>query len=227
MMMFRPLAAVMLMLVAPVQATASDTRPLLERLEAAIVEAGLAGSPAMSPHRPAPDCDLPPKIEVDREALSVTVSCQEPRWRRIFRIISEKTAPRPVTLPQTVLTLVESLPAGTILQSAHIAETDVPPTAATTALVLRDHAVGRRLKTALGAGRVLQARHLEMSYTLQKGDLVTVTLDMQGIKVAAEAIALENAQLGERVELQSVSSDKILTGIVTGTGKVSVVAKTF
>ena len=227
MMMLRRLTVVMLMLVAPVQAIASDARPLLDRLEAAVTEAGLAGSPAMSPHRPTPECDQPPNIEVNREALSVTVSCQAPSWRRIFRIIGGNAAPAPAAVPHTVLALVDSLPAGTILQPAHIIEIEAPQTAATTALVRREHAIGRRLKTALGAGRMLQARHLEMSYTLQKGDVVTVTLDMQGIQIAAEAIALADAQLGERVELQSVSSDKILTGIVTGTGKVSVMAKTF
>ena len=226
-MICRLLLVAMLVLVWPPQSVASDTVPLRQSLEAAIASAGLTGSPALSPHRPTPDCDQPPKITVDRDAGSLALSCDTPKWRRIIRITHRAQAPSRPAVTQTVLTLVESLPAGTILQPAHITETKAPHTAATTALVLRDHAIGRRLKTALGAGRVLQARHLEMSYTLQKGDLVTVTLDMQGIQVAAEAMALSNAQLGERVALQSLSSDRILTGIVTGKGKVSVSAKTF
>ena len=212
-------------LLLPIKVTAADNATLHKMLEAAISEAGLAGSPAISKHRPLSDCDQLPAIAVDRDANSLTVSCEAPRWRRIIRITDETRAPAPA--PRNVLTLAESLPAGTILQPAHIVEKDAPQTAAGTALVLRDQAIGRRLKTALGAGRVLQARHLEMSFTLQKGEVVTVILDMQGIQVAAEAKALSSAQMGERVELQSLSSDRILTGIVTGKGKVSIYAKTF
>lgn len=223
----RMLVILIIALVLPVKAIAADNASLHKMLEVAISEAGLTGSPAISKHRPLSDCDQLPAIAVDRDANSLTVSCEAPRWRRIIRITDETRAPSSAPAPRSVLTLAESLPAGTILQPAHIVEKDAPQTAAGTALVLRDQAIGRRLKTALGAGRVLQARHLEMSFTLQKGEVVTVTLDMQGIQVAAEAKALSSAQMGERVELQSLSSDRILTGIVTGKGKVSIYAKTF
>lgn len=226
--MTRRLLTLMLLAFAlQVKPAASDSGPLREMLEAAISNAGLIGAPAISQHRPVPDCDHPPGITVDREVSSLTLSCDAPRWRRIIRITQQNQSRPQAPVAQTVLTLAESLPAGTILQPAHIVETKAPQAAAGTALVLRDQAIGRRLKTALGAGRVLQARHLEMSYTLHKGDVVTVTLNAQGIQIAAEATALSNAQLGERVDLQSLSSDRILTGIVTGKGKVSVTAKTF
>ncbi|MGL5497528.1 MAG: flagellar basal body P-ring formation chaperone FlgA [Aeromonas sobria] len=85
-------------------------------------------------------------------------------------------------------------------------------------------AVGRRPIRPIAAGTPLRNRYLEAALLVHKGDKVKLTIGEEGWQIALEGLALDNAQLGERVQVKNERSGKILSAIVIGVGKVSVVA---
>jgi len=81
--------------------------------------------------------------------------------------------------------------------------------------------VGRKAKFNLARGAILKARHLELTYPVEKGQAVLISSDNSKISVSTNAIALENGQIGDMVKVENSRSGKILNVIVTGEKKVS------
>lgn len=191
----------------------------------ALATAGRAGQPEISTHRPLPDCLGSPSVTPKDGWSRVVVTCTEPAWTRHVRI-SHSSAIESAQ-DQHVLVLAESLSAGTVLTKDHLKVMPARGTEAATALTNPEFAVGRELKRTLGAGYVLQARHLEMSYAVREGDTVTVIVDTGSLQISSLAEALEDGQIGEEIALQSLSSGKHLNARLTGQAIATIRAKEF
>ena len=81
--------------------------------------------------------------------------------------------------------------------------------------------IGRKAKFNLARGAILKARHLELSFPVAKGQAVLISSNNSKITVSANAIALEDGQIGDMVKVENSRSGKILNVIVTGEKKVS------
>jgi flagella basal body P-ring formation protein FlgA len=81
--------------------------------------------------------------------------------------------------------------------------------------------VGRKAKFNLARGAILKARHLELSFSVEKGQAVLISSNNSKITVNASAIALEDGQIGDMVKVENSRSGKILNVVVTGEKKVS------
>ena len=81
--------------------------------------------------------------------------------------------------------------------------------------------VGRKAKFNLARGAILKARHLELSFPVEKGQAVLISSNNSKITVNASAIALEDGQIGDMVKVENSRSGKILNVVVTGEKKVS------
>lgn len=198
--------------------TGDDIRGLVA---VAMVQAGRTGRPLLSQWRSFPPCDTRPSVVPDAQWASVTLKCAAPQaWQRTVRIGAAQDAPNVVAAP--VVTLRAALPKGTVLTRAHLDQRPARPDEAGAALRDPDRALGRRLRVTLAEGQVLQARHLETDHVVKTGDSVVLTIEAAGMSVLAEGEALADGQLGETVQVRSLSSGRVLTGNVVGKRKVAI-----
>lgn len=190
----------------------------------AMVQAGRTGTPLLSQWRSFPPCAARPRVTPDADWTGVTLDCAAPQpWQRKVRIGPADAADD--AAPAEVVTLREALPKGTILAPAHLVTRTAEAGESGAALGDPDAAVGRRLRQSLGAGQVLQARHLEQDFLVRAGDRVVLALEAGGMSVLAEGEALADGQLGQSVQVRSLSSGRTLTGTVADKRKVTVRAK--
>jgi flagellar basal body P-ring formation protein FlgA len=80
----------------------------------------------------------------------------------------------------------------------------------------------RTLVRTVPAGTVLTAELLQSDYLVRQGQPVTLVASAPGIEVRAPARALEDAHEGGRVHVQNLASQKVVQGIVDGSGLVYV-----
>ena len=90
-----------------------------------------------------------------------------------------------------------------------------------------DDVVGRRLKRSLRPQQVIEARHLQTNWMIQKGQPVFLESGFGAIQVLSEGIALQNAQRGELARFLNTRSNKEVFGTVVSEKKVMIRAKTF
>lgn len=207
---------------APLDATSSAQAAITAALQAA----NQSGTPALSAHRRFPDCSAPPLVRPYKGAwTTVQLSCTTPKWQRLVRIDGLPTPPIPTReLAKTAPTgaqwaLTQSLPRGTVLTEAHLTSTSAPNTAG--ALLQPHEAIGRTLKSNLGAGQVLLARHLEHAWLITEGAAITLSARHSGIIIETRGLALEHGQLGQIIRVQNPSSGRTMSGTVTAPNKVT------
>lgn len=198
-------------------------------ITAALDGAGQAGHPVVSARRGFPACDHDPVVSPRNGGWkTVQIQCQSPRaWDRTIRVEGAKAAPRRTGKKhemdqQKVLVLAESLPKGTVLATHHL-KLAAWTTADQDGLINNiEAAIGRRLKTNLGAGRALLARHLDHDWQVTEGAYVLISIETAGISVQMGGEAIEPGQLGERIRVRNKRSGKIVHATVTGRNKVTV-----
>jgi len=200
-----------------------------ELITSALDAAGQSGRPVVSARRGFPGCDHDPVVSpLNGSWQTVQVHCDSPSaWDRSIRVEGAKAAPRRTGKQQEknqqkALVLVESLPKGTVLANYHMKW--VPWTTAEQDGLINnmDAAIGRRLKTNLGAGRALLARHLDHDWQVTEGAYVTISIETAGISVQTGGEAVEAGQLGERIRVRNTRSGKIVHATVTGRNKVTI-----
>jgi flagellar basal body P-ring formation protein FlgA len=76
----------------------------------------------------------------------------------------------------------------------------------------------RTLARNLPAGTALTADLFQADYVVRQGQAVTVVAALPGIEVRAPGRALEDAREGTRVRVQNLASQKIVQGVVDGSG---------
>ncbi|MEN9660033.1 MAG: hypothetical protein RL571_3498 [Pseudomonadota bacterium] len=83
-------------------------------------------------------------------------------------------------------------------------------------------AIGRTLNTAVAAGKPLRQEMLRASMVIQQNQKVRIIYRDNGIEVANEGIAMNNAAEGQSVRVRINNSRQMVQGIATATGNVDV-----
>jgi flagella basal body P-ring formation protein FlgA len=82
---------------------------------------------------------------------------------------------------------------------------------------------GKRLKRDILANTPITKEILEETYAVGRGEIVTVKIENERIKISAKAISLEKGKLGDVVRLKNTSSGKEITGFVSGEREVTII----
>lgn len=72
------------------------------------------------------------------------------------------------------------------------------------------------LRHPLPAGAVLTAEDLLPDFMVRQGEQVTLVASVDGIRVRAAGLALENGRYGSLIRVQNASSDRVVQGVVRG-----------
>lgn len=197
---------------------------------AALGEAGLSGQPQVSEHRHFPACGTNPDVmPKGNDWRTVTLHCNtDASWQRSIRLPGMTVAPadqhsRDLTGPMiTAVALTESLQRGTVLQRQHLALTETSAATSDTLFIEPNTLIGRKLRINLGAGNIIQPRHLEMSWMIEKGTPVAITSSIPGLAVEMAGLAMESGQYGDIIEVQNKGSGRVIKAIVHDRNKVRV-----
>lgn len=82
--------------------------------------------------------------------------------------------------------------------------------------------VGKEVTRDLHAGRPLRRSDLKSPQLIKRGQSVSITSSVAGLKVTMKGKALGNAAAGDRLWVENQSSQKRVEGVVTDTGEVLV-----
>jgi flagella basal body P-ring formation protein FlgA len=82
---------------------------------------------------------------------------------------------------------------------------------------------GKRLKRDILANTPITKEILEETYAVGRGEIVTVRIENERIKISAKAISLEKGKLGDVVRLKNISSGREITGLVSGEREVTII----
>ena len=102
----------------------------------------------------------------------------------------------------------------------------VPATAGTDYFTRLEDVIGRRVKKSLRTKQIVQARHLQTDWLIEKGQPVILESRIGAVQVLSEGIALHNAQWGELARFLNTRSDKEVFGTVVSEKKVVIRTKT-
>lgn len=157
---------------------------------------------------------------------TVEVACRSHNWSATLRStvssnnsidlntirLSENTA---------VVTVGQNITKGQVIEQKHLAYAQGQSKDLHGSFRDFTEIIGRKAKFNLARGAILKARHLELSFPVEKGQAVLISSNNSKITVSANAIALEDGQIGDMVKVENSRSGKILNVIVTGEKKVS------
>ena len=220
------LAACLTALSFPAAANVLTGEALAAQIDSALEKARIRARAEISPNRMFPACSVPLDIDVALEAR-VRVRCAQTGWTRDFRVSPKAGTERyasDVAGEAHMVILRESLPRGTVLQSAHLQTVSAQGRLSHAAIGVVETALGRTLRVNLGAGQPLLARHLEQAWFVTLETPVTISIERQGIRIEMKGEPQANGQLGEVVPILNLSSGRVLHAVVTGKNFVSVPA---
>ena len=81
---------------------------------------------------------------------------------------------------------------------------------------------GLQAKRNLASNSVLTPANLAPRQLVSSGQQVTIVLNLQGLQVKSTGKALQSASLGQLVKVRNTQSNKIVEGVVTAHGQISV-----
>lgn len=87
------------------------------------------------------------------------------------------------------------------------------------------HVIGRKTNRALSVNQVLQSRHLEMDWLIQKDQTVTIETQIGAVTVAGIGVALDNGQMGDLLKVLNQSSNVVIEGRVVSEKKIKIITK--
>ena len=88
-----------------------------------------------------------------------------------------------------------------------------------------DDVVGRRAKRALTINQIIRTRHLELDYAIQRDQSVIIESKIGPVTVVSAGIAVDDAQLGDRVRVKNNSSGLVVEGVAISEKKIRIRAK--
>lgn len=125
-----------------------------------------------------------------------------------------------VTVP--ALVPVRRLAPGEVLTDADLAPADIAlATLPSAALRLRGELVGKEVQRALVAGRPVAATSVREPRAVRRGEQVLITYSGSGVDLSAPGRALQDGILGDQVRVVNLTSNRTITVVVAGSGRVS------
>ncbi|MBX9767334.1 MAG: flagellar basal body P-ring formation chaperone FlgA, partial [Bdellovibrionales bacterium] len=80
--------------------------------------------------------------------------------------------------------------------------------------------IGRRLNRAIPVGQIIWAGDFEKNKLVERGQLVDLHLETEGLKIKMTGIAQDDGGLGDRVRIQNQDSKKVVSAVVVGNARV-------
>ena len=181
----------------------------------AMQQHGVPAPDMVTPLRPLPACDHPPKVLPQAGGwATVALRCTAPQaWTRVLRTGSRATLPQgdPPAAGAgdpdgpLALTLRQPLPRGARITAADLVLHPVAGIDPAQRLHDPAQAIGRILRRALGQGQPLLERHLDPALDVEPGQQVTLHLQQGAIQIAATGTALAGGRIGARIPVRPAS----------------------
>lgn len=157
---------------------------------------------------------------------TVEVACGSHNWSATLRsTVSSNTSidldTSSLSENNAVVTVSQNITKGQVIEQKHLAYAQGQSKDLHGSFRDFTEIIGRKAKFNLARGAILKARHLELSFPVEKGQAVLLSNNNSKITVSANAIALEDGQIGDMVKVENSRSGKILNVIVIGEKKVS------
>ena len=212
-------------------------RPLQREEVLAAVRAALVAQGA------APDCDVvipgfnPPIVPISGSSAPVVTQLDYDRdlgrFTAMLSVTADGMEPISVRISGEVSDVIELPVAVTRLAAGAIAGPDDVRMArvhvtAVHGEVVRDPAmvIGKQLKLQLQAGVPIPVADLTLPTQISRGDPVRLQLQVGGLSLTGEGMALESGAAGERIRVRNVSSQAVLEAEVVRPGVVRVMPGT-
>lgn len=168
-----------------------------------------------------PECLQPVHHELAKRAsqpwgrYQFRFTCDEPNWT--FRARVDVSA----TLP--VWTLTQGLKKGQAVTAAHLQLMPVALDKVQGQITTAEKDwLGYRAKHSLSAGQVLQEKDLLAPLLIHKGDTVVMRVEAEGMFATTKGEAMADGILGAQIDVRNLSSQKVVQGLVTNSGEVTI-----
>lgn len=196
-------------------------------IRAAMEEAGQVVPEFADPARAFPPCGSVPEV-VPRQGSWATaeVRCGGPVWSRAVRTGAAAggaalmaAAPATDEGPMAVV-LSRSVARGTVLTAEDVTLAPVGLRVPDGIFTEPGEVIGRRTKTALGAGKPVLLRQMEPVWMVARGNPVVLVATAGGLAVSAPAEALDDGGMGDVIRVLNLSSGREVKAVVTGRNSV-------
>lgn len=207
----------------------------LAMAQSALMDAGIHDAEPIAPSRALPECGgVVSTGPQSGQWTTISFSCEQPAWTRSLRtrtktrvIESANTAHEHAAVPQVALGLIKSLAKDTILTADHIALVPASDIGPDQIFTVSTDLIGRRLNRALGAGHPILARHLQPDWKILLGQTVLITSGNESVSVAMYGRALANGTIGDLVDVENLTSGRVVSARVVRKDIVEVLLKPF
>jgi len=147
---------------------------------------------------------------------SVGVRCPGPRQWTVYQNANVRIFDR-------VLVSSHFLPKGTVLNATDLKLERRELSALLSGYETEpERLTGKQLRRALMAGAVVAPQALKALPLIKQGETVTIVMRQGGMEVRSSGIALEDADLGERLRVRNETSKRVVEGTVTASRRVEV-----
>lgn len=119
--------------------------------------------------------------------------------------------------------LVKRMEAGTVVSAADLGWIDVPEGRLTDDVIVgEEQIVGRELKRPLSDGQLIRTHDVAVPRLVTRGSLVTLKIETPFMSIATQGRALQDGAMGETVSVTNMQSKRVIEGVITAPGVVSV-----
>lgn len=139
---------------------------------------------------------------------SIKVSCRQPKpWSFYLKAT--------IKIYNQVVVSAQPVPRNTILQAEHLTVIERPATE-----TRRGHysdisaLVGSRTQFNLRFQQVIAPHQIKPMVAIERGDRITILAKSSQISVKANGIALDSGQIGERIRVKNMGSNKVIRAII-------------
>jgi flagella basal body P-ring formation protein FlgA len=131
------------------------------------------------------------------------------------------------TVTTEAVALARPLARGDVIKESDIALRRVPRSQITSETVVSpDQAIGMAARTALNAGRPLQAAELMKPELVRRNDSVTIVYQVPGLMLAVRGKANEGGAEGDMIDVVNLQSNRVIRATIIGRGQVAVASMT-
>ncbi|WP_407151566.1 flagellar basal body P-ring formation chaperone FlgA [Bradyrhizobium sp. ORS 86] len=122
--------------------------------------------------------------------------------------------------------LTRSVERGDVLKGSDVVIERRPKAEVGSDAAVRDSAVGMQVRRQLGAGRALRVADLAKPDLVTRDQNVTLAYQNGGLYLTIRGKAMDNGAEGDVVSVMNLQSKRVISGVVTGRGEVSIAVAT-
>lgn len=194
----------------------SVEKELMQIWQPSCLECKLEISDLMLPAGTIENWNLKAKSDLPKGAFSVPVEVKKDGQSATLWIQGQLTVKKLVPVAKRVLYFGERI------QTADVEWTWRDVTMAQDGVPSSSDVLGRRIKAALRSGDIVFAGNLEREKALRRGDVARVISGHGDWEVSVNAVAQQDAEIGDTVTLKNPRTNRDLTGVVVAKDEVEI-----